>query len=262
MKIDINLVNLTPFRAHWVTWQSWWIVTLVRFQRYSQRKKKHRLDIIKLLHGIYLVTFFYFWIQMTKIIIISVMKSNQIALIYPQCKKQLIHRKWLTEFFQSNFKIAILLLEEKKIFIWHYKTLIIEYFSPLFILQNAAKNILWIFTNTKGTGYRPGDTLVPLLDLIEENKHFGLTATSENWFCFDNESFRSSFSVLNFGTWTIKQVTYLKLRRKWMLLQAEQMDKMTSISLIMGEVVILTENSCHFVSCSACNKNCFLLSLQ
>ena len=58
------------------------------------------------------------------------------------------------------------------------------------MLQNAAKNILWIFTNTKGTGYCPGDTLVPLLDLVEEYKHFGLTATSENWFCFDNESFR------------------------------------------------------------------------
>ena len=58
------------------------------------------------------------------------------------------------------------------------------------MLQNAATNILWIFTNTKGTGYHPGDTLVPLLDLVEEYKHFGLTATSENWFCFDNESFR------------------------------------------------------------------------
>ena len=58
------------------------------------------------------------------------------------------------------------------------------------MLQNAAKNILWIFTNTKGTGYCPGVTLVPLLDLVEEYKHFGLTATSENWFCFENESFR------------------------------------------------------------------------
>ena len=30
-----------------------------------------------------------------------------------------------------------------------------------------------------------------------------------------------------------------------MMLQAEQMDKMTSISLKMAEVVILSENSCH-----------------
>jgi hypothetical protein len=46
-----------------------------------------------------------------------------------------------------------------------------------------------------------------------------------------------------------------------MLLQAEQMHKMTSISLKMVEVVILTENSCNFVSCSACNSF-FLLSLR
>ena len=38
-------------------------------------------------------------------------------------------------------------------------------------------------------------------------------------------------------------------------LQAEQMHKMTSISLKMVEVVILIENSCNFVSCSACNNN-------
>ena len=40
-------------------------------------------------------------------------------------------------------------------------------------------------------------------------------------------------------------MTYLKLRRKYMLLQADQMHKMTSISLKMVEVVILSENSCH-----------------
>jgi hypothetical protein len=36
-----------------------------------------------------------------------------------------------------------------------------------------------------------------------------------------------TFSVLNFGNCSIKHVTYLKLRRKKMLLQAEQMYKMT-----------------------------------
>ena len=49
---------------------------------------------------------------------------------------------------------------------------------------------------------------------------------------------------------------------KKMLLQAEQMLKTTSISLKMVKVVILSENSCHFVSYSACNNSCFLLSLR
>ena len=47
-----------------------------------------------------------------------------------------------------------------------------------------------------------------------------------------------------------------------MLLQAEQMHKMTSISLKMAEVVILSENSCHFVYCSACKHSYFLLSFK
>ena len=46
------------------------------------------------------------------------------------------------------------------------------------------------------------------------------------------------------------------------LSQAEQMHKMTSISLKMVEVVILSENSSHFVSCLACNNIYFLLSLR
>ena len=37
-----------------------------------------------------------------------------------------------------------------------------------------------------------------------------------------------------------------------MMLQAEQMHKMTYISIKMVKAV--SENSCHFVSCSACNK--------
>ena len=57
-------------------------------------------------------------------------------------------------------------------------------------------------------------------------------------------------------------MTYLKLRMKYMLIvQAEQMHKMTFVSLKMVEVVILSEISCHFVSCSVCNSY-FLLSLR
>ena len=47
-----------------------------------------------------------------------------------------------------------------------------------------------------------------------------------------------------------------------MLLQAEQMHKMASNSLKMVEVVILNENSCHFVSRSACNYSDLILSMR
>ena len=46
-------------------------------------------------------------------------------------------------------------------------------------------------------------------------------------------------SVLNYGSRPIWHETYLKLRRKWMFLQAEKMRKMTFISLKMAKIVIL-----------------------
>ena len=56
--------------------------------------------------------------------------------------------------------------------------------------------------------------------------------------------------VVPFNTWLISS-----WEEKKMLLQAEQMHKMTYILLKMIKVVILSENNCHFVSCSACNNS-------
>ena len=47
-----------------------------------------------------------------------------------------------------------------------------------------------------------------------------------------------------------------------MLLQDEQIHKMTTISLKIVEVVILSENSCHFVSCLVYHNSYFLLSFR
>ena len=46
------------------------------------------------------------------------------------------------------------------------------------------------------------------------------------------------------------------------MLQAEQMHKMTSISLKMVKVVILSENSCHFVNLLSFASSSFFLSLR
>ena len=50
--------------------------------------------------------------------------------------------------------------------------------------------------------------------------------------------------------------------KKIKIVANEQVHKTTSISLKMVEVVILRENSCHFVCCSVCNNSYFLLSLR
>ena len=46
--------------------------------------------------------------------------------------------------------------------------------------------------------------------------------------------------------------TYLNPEKKLYFLQAEQIHKMTSNSLKIVKVIILSENSCHFVGSAAC----------
>ncbi|GBC01567.1 hypothetical protein RclHR1_04230012 [Rhizophagus clarus] len=59
--------------------------------------------------------------------------------------------------------------------------------------KNAKDNIVFCFTNSRGTFYRPGDTLPPLKEQLEEfNKRSNveLKANKDTMYCFDNESFR------------------------------------------------------------------------
>ncbi|KAJ8034997.1 Neoverrucotoxin subunit beta [Holothuria leucospilota] len=57
-------------------------------------------------------------------------------------------------------------------------------------LHSSAKdNIVFCFTHSRATFYKPGDTLPPLNKELKERK-VGIQATLKNYFCFDNESFR------------------------------------------------------------------------
>ncbi|XP_028408705.1 uncharacterized protein LOC114531265 [Dendronephthya gigantea] len=54
---------------------------------------------------------------------------------------------------------------------------------------SAKNNIVFCFTNSRGTFHQPGDTL-PALNKILKEKGIGITANPKNYFCFDNEAFR------------------------------------------------------------------------
>ncbi|KAI1852962.1 hypothetical protein JX265_012851 [Neoarthrinium moseri] len=56
--------------------------------------------------------------------------------------------------------------------------------------KDAAKNIVWGFTNTRQSNYMPGDSYKPLERLISKHKPLGLELSPETVFCFDSESFR------------------------------------------------------------------------
>jgi len=56
--------------------------------------------------------------------------------------------------------------------------------------RNAANNIVFGFTNTRGSNYMPGDTFKPLEALLHEYKEVEMGLYEHNVYCFDSESFR------------------------------------------------------------------------
>lgn len=56
--------------------------------------------------------------------------------------------------------------------------------------RNAANNIVFGFTNTRGSNYKPGDTFKPLNALLSEYKDVNIGLFESNVYCFDSESFR------------------------------------------------------------------------
>ena len=59
-----------------------------------------------------------------------------------------------------------------------------------YLHRDAARNIMWGFTNTRQSNYMPGDSYKPLERLLEKHKSLGLSLSPYNVFCFDSESFR------------------------------------------------------------------------
>jgi GTPase SAR1 family protein len=63
----------------------------------------------------------------------------------------------------------------------------------LHLHRNAKDNIIFCFTNARGTFYRPGDTLPPLkkqLRDLKERSGVEIKTNQDTIYCFDNESFR------------------------------------------------------------------------
>lgn len=60
--------------------------------------------------------------------------------------------------------------------------------------KSAANNIIFVFTNSRATSYKPGDTLPALKSLLksisERAPYVNIPLKKENIFCLDNEAFR------------------------------------------------------------------------
>jgi len=63
--------------------------------------------------------------------------------------------------------------------------------------RDACKNIVFCFTNTRGTFYRPGETLPALRKLLSDNKDIDIELDKNTIYCIDNESIKFLAAVKN-----------------------------------------------------------------
>ncbi|KAF5271067.1 hypothetical protein FQR65_LT00486 [Abscondita terminalis] len=63
--------------------------------------------------------------------------------------------------------------------------------------KSASQNLMFVFTNTRSTFYRPGETLPSLRELLKSIKGVNITCEKPNIFCIDNESFRFLAAMQN-----------------------------------------------------------------
>ncbi|CAG8599691.1 5398_t:CDS:2, partial [Gigaspora rosea] len=75
--------------------------------------------------------------------------------------------------------------------------------------KSAKDNIVFCFTNTRGTFFRPGDTLPVLkrqLNEIQKNSDIEIKICKDTIYCFDNESFRFLAAVKEGMAFTDKEI--------------------------------------------------------
>ncbi|OQV19483.1 hypothetical protein BV898_06474 [Hypsibius exemplaris] len=96
--------------------------------------------------------------------------------------------------FLSNYKqvnaICILLKPNNAKVSVVFKYCILELLTNL--NKTASENILFLFTNSRGTFYKPGDTGPALRTLLDQinSEDVKIPFTQKNTFCLDNEAFR------------------------------------------------------------------------
>lgn len=103
--------------------------------------------------------------------------------------------------FLSNYKelnaICILLKPNNAKVGVVFKYCVLELLTHL--NKSACQNILFLFSNSRGTFYKPGDTAKPLRKVLEDIRskppNVEIKFDQDNYFCFDNESFRYLVAV-------------------------------------------------------------------
>ena len=83
--------------------------------------------------------------------------------------------------------VVVLLEPNNPILTVGFKFCILELLTHLH--KSLESNIIFAFTKSRGSFYRPGDTLPVLKRLLKEN-NINITLSPKTYFCFDCEAFR------------------------------------------------------------------------
>ena len=66
-----------------------------------------------------------------------------------------------------------------------------------YLHRDASKNIMFCFTNSRGTFYRQGDTLPGLKELLKSNPDVDIPISKQTVYCYDSESYRFLAAIKN-----------------------------------------------------------------
>ena len=93
---------------------------------------------------------------------------------------------FLTSYEKIN-AVVVLLKPNNAILTAAFRFCVLELLTH--VHKSLESNIIFAFTNSRGTFYRPGDTLPALKRLLKAN-NVNITLSPKTYFCFDNEAFR------------------------------------------------------------------------
>jgi GTP-binding protein EngB required for normal cell division len=66
-----------------------------------------------------------------------------------------------------------------------------------YLHKDAARNIIFCFTNSRGTFYRPGDTMRSLKKLLQKNNDVMIPLNVDTIYCYDSEAYRFLAAIKN-----------------------------------------------------------------
>lgn len=111
--------------------------------------------------------------------------------------------------------------------------------------RDASKNIIFCFTNTRGTFYRPADTMKTLETVLGENRNIELPLNQQTVYCFDSEAYRYLAAVVNDPPIKFEEDDKSNYEKSWQKSMAETKRMLSYINSLKPHETTSTLNLNH-----------------